>query len=183
MALKSFKTNTLNGVSDINGLVHINTETFSGAVSISLDDVFTSTYDNYRILVDLDGTTSTDSTLALRLRVGGVDNSSANYGIAYRGLDQSGASNDQSGATTSAFLFRTESTANSHFYSASIDIFRPQKAEITVCNILSSGISASGNFASNAGSFFHNVSTSYDGFTLFAGYNIAGKVRVYGYKN
>ena len=153
----------------------------SGVTSQSLNDVFSATYDNYRILIDLDGTTSTDSELRLRFRVSGTDDTSNNYAQAYVGLDQAGGANNLSGSGTSLQILRTESTAGSHFYSASLDIFRPQKAEITVGSVLSSGVTAAGNYSSFNGAFLHNVATAYTGITFFAGFNIAGKVRVYGY--
>jgi len=51
--------------------------TFSGASSISLNGCFSSAYDNYKILLELTG--STNNVATMRMRVGGVDNSSANY--------------------------------------------------------------------------------------------------------
>jgi hypothetical protein len=50
---------------------------FTSASAISLNDVFSATYQNYSMLVRLTGSTSI--TLNYRLRVGGADNSAASY--------------------------------------------------------------------------------------------------------
>jgi hypothetical protein len=72
-------TGALGGtVSQPQGLVHINTTSFSAVSSFSLpDNTFSSTYDNYRLIIDLSASTST--TLRLRYRASGVDNSSSIY--------------------------------------------------------------------------------------------------------
>lgn len=60
------------GSVDANGKV-----TFSGASSVSLNDVFSSSYDNYKIVYTC--TTSTENTVNLRMRVSGSDNTTSNY--------------------------------------------------------------------------------------------------------
>jgi hypothetical protein len=58
---------TVKSVADGRGLIHINTTTFSGVSSQSVSSVFSSTYDNYRIIFsNLDGSTSA----AIQLRLG-----------------------------------------------------------------------------------------------------------------
>jgi hypothetical protein len=51
--------------------------TFSGVSSLSLNDVFSSTYDHYKILLNCSG--STFNTGTIRMRVAGADASSADY--------------------------------------------------------------------------------------------------------
>jgi hypothetical protein len=60
------------------GLVKLNTQTFTTASSISFpNNTFTSTYNNYFFTFNCTGSTAVN--ISARLRVGGVDNSSANY--------------------------------------------------------------------------------------------------------
>ena len=53
------------------------TVSFTSASTISLNDVFSTTYDNYRIIFR--STTSTTGQIKLRLRVSGSDNTTSNY--------------------------------------------------------------------------------------------------------
>jgi hypothetical protein len=58
------------------GLTLINTTSFSGVASQSINDVFSTTYDNYLVLVEGVGS-GASSDLNFRLRVGGADASGA----------------------------------------------------------------------------------------------------------
>ena len=61
-----------------NALVLLNTTTFTTQSTVSINDVFSATYDSYFIIISTDGST-TAQTLGLRMRVSGLDNSSNNY--------------------------------------------------------------------------------------------------------
>jgi hypothetical protein len=61
------------GTANANGQV-----TFSGASSISLNGVFTSTYTNYLMMLNIQSR-STTNFVSLRFRVAGTDTSSSNY--------------------------------------------------------------------------------------------------------
>jgi hypothetical protein len=70
------------GVYASSGLTLINTTSFSAVSSQSFDDVFSATYDNYKIFYRyLKATTTSDAQL--RMRVSGADNTSANYKYHY----------------------------------------------------------------------------------------------------
>ena len=62
------------------GLVHINTTTFSAVSSVSVNNCFTSAYENYLILGNVIGTAGT--SIAARLRASGTD-ATTNYGDQY----------------------------------------------------------------------------------------------------
>lgn len=76
MALKSLRTDTLNRVSDINGLVHIETQTDSSVAAINFNNVFTSAFRNYLIIGNA---TLSSAALRLRLRLAGSDITTSNY--------------------------------------------------------------------------------------------------------
>jgi hypothetical protein len=60
------------------GLVLLNTTSFSGVSSQSFNDVFSATYDYYKVILDYAGSTN-GITMSMRMRVSGSDNSTSNY--------------------------------------------------------------------------------------------------------
>lgn len=61
-----------------NGLVHIEQQSLSGVTAISSNDVFSATYDNYRIIYNINAV-SGSPTFTIRFRTSGSDNSTNNY--------------------------------------------------------------------------------------------------------
>jgi hypothetical protein len=59
------------------GITHINTTAFTTQSAVNINDCFSSTYDNYKIIIN--AVNSTSSFLNARLRVAGADNTTANY--------------------------------------------------------------------------------------------------------
>jgi len=59
------------------GMVLLNTTSFSAVASQSVNDVFSTTYDHYKILVTL--TNTVGEGVIFRYRVSGADNSTSNY--------------------------------------------------------------------------------------------------------
>lgn len=144
-----------------NGLVLLNTTSVSGVASASINNVFSATYDNY--LITISGTFASAETANLRLRVGGVDNSTASsyarqsfFGDVATG--NAGAFRDTGNTSLTAIW-----NASTNVGVANIYVYRPFLATTTF-------------FASQRGSEilsaqvtgYHNQSVSYDGFTLIA---------------
>lgn len=155
------------------------TVTFTTVNSISLNGVFSATYDNYRIV--LSGTGSTSLTWSMRYRVAGSDNTNATYLWNY-----------MYGSGTTVAASRTTSTtnlqvgfANSYAVSgAAIDVYSPFLSAFTAS--LSQSVfhySSSGcDVVFNSGGF--GATTSFDGFSIIPSTgSITGNIRVYGYKN
>ena len=157
------------------GLVHINTTTFSAVSSVSLDNVFTSAYENYRIVLSRDA--SSAGTLDMRLRVGGVDASSADYDYMRVYVYGSGTVAGARGLSTTSWYLGYMPTVRIGMCSA--DIFGPNLTASTQYSAI--GGSAQ-ELATVMGEL--DLATSYDGFTLIpsAG-TMTGTIRVYGYKN
>jgi hypothetical protein len=152
---------------------------FSGASSVSINDVFSATYTNYKIILDTDASDS-DTALNMRMRVSGTDNSSNNYRWASGYKDTSaGAIAGQSGSgLTSSFRVLAVSSAGRCF--SSLDIFNPFTTEETgyVGNYFQI---ASVGFAQFVAANM-SVTTSYTGFTLLTGAGtMTGNVSVYGF--
>ena len=160
------------------GLVHINTTTFSAVSSVSVDDCFTSEYDNYRAVY----TCSADGnrTINFRYRVSGADNSTANYDSQYLYA-----------ASTTVGASRTTGITNGVIGFAStpgpsggvIDFMSPQLAANKTALVYANYKYSSGLDLTKYANFF-SATTQFDGFSLIASVGtITGTIRIYGYKN
>jgi hypothetical protein len=171
-------TNWVQVGSSNQGLTLINTTSFSGVSSQSINNVFSSTYQNYRIVLNAVGTHANPTTagLDLRLRVGGVDNSANSYDFVYilRNDSAFASSITTNTVTTIAFM-------GDRRISSVVDVFSPAEAAFTnfVVNQFSKG-TANTNGGITSG--IHIVATAYDGFTMISGAGtMTGTVSVYGY--
>ncbi len=160
------------GSSDANGKV-----TFSAASTVSLNDVFSSTYDAYKIICNL--STGTDgANLGLRVRVSGTDNSSSNYenGLYYVGAYSSQVPGSVNSNINTFFggICDVSSTAGASW---DFTLYNPFATAYTKGTWLGTG------FNSIYGGGVMTVTTSYTGFTLYVSSGtITGSVSVYGYK-
>jgi hypothetical protein len=88
------------------GLTLLNTTSFSGVSSQTFNDVFSTTYDNYKIIYAAEAGSTVSNTI--RLRVSGTDASGADYGVNHSSIlwqTTSGPSNNggANGATSATF--------------------------------------------------------------------------------
>jgi hypothetical protein len=165
------------GVYAQSGFVKLNTTSFSAVSSQSINDVFSATYDIYRIVIT--GSTSAALDLDLKLRVSATD-ASTNY---FRGCYQATSGGSSSllyfgNSLTTGMTVYKEVSASSYF-STSFDVYRP---------FTSNGTAITGLFQSSQtlySAFFggaHSTASSYTGFTLIpSSGTITGSVSVYGY--
>jgi hypothetical protein len=187
MGIKSAMARGLNSILEP-GLVLINTTSFSGVSIQSINDVFSATYANYRILYT-PNQTNDGSTIAMRLRVAGADNSSSNYNFSF--LYQSpgvantpitNRENNAQGSPATSWYFCREDSDGGSSYSV-IDVFNPfatKKAALIGKTVFSDN--ANGQLYSGEINGNMTVATSYTGFTLISGTgNMDGTVSVYGY--
>jgi len=164
-------------------LTLINSTTFSGATSISLNNVFSATYANYLIQTNFTSSGSTDQMLSMRLRVGGVDGTGTDY--IFDGNRSYPSAVAYFGGSLSSFQLHNISTVNANNASHTFQLFNPAVANRTQIHSMGHGytsVSFGTNSIHMSGS--NGLSTAYDGFTLFvASGNIAGTVKIYGYKS
>jgi len=165
------------------GLTLINTTSFSAVASQSVNDVFSATYTNYKILVKASCSSATQ--LSLRMRVGGSDLTTSSYmfGGAYvQFTGSSTVAGENVGTTTTAGFNILDVDGNPGY--ARIEMFDPFATEQTGLiydQVFNSGGSRNTGYW-EAFSGLTTVTTSYTGFTLLpAAGNITGTVRVYGY--
>ena len=152
------------------------TVTFSGASSVSLNGVFTSTYDNYQIVIET--TASAGAYLNFRLRLSGTDNSAASYSWGMVNTTNGGAAYQLAGSgATSSNVLRPGTARNT----CTFTICNPAIARETIYSGTQSfNDGATVGIASAIGGI-HAVSTAYDGFTIIHSGTITGTVSVYGY--
>ena len=154
--------------------------TFTGVTSISLNGVFTSTYENYFVTYTWTQNTTPDSTL-VRLRVGGVDSTGGNYDE-YRVYAGTSAARYNNITSWGNSIIGGTGAANTNF--ASLQMYKPQLAVPTMLSTVSN-YAASGSYPLSitmVGS--HSASTSYDGISFIANAGtLTGTIRVYGYRN
>lgn len=156
------------------GLVFVTSTTFSAASTFSINNCFSSAYVNYRILIRSLGAGGA-TELRYRLRVGGTDNSSANYSSQRLYAQSTSVGGYSEVNQTSGFLYTTNVTSESM---SSTDIFRPFEA-------VASGFHTEGKYNDYTIDMLagrHLVSTSYDGITIFPPLGtITGEIFIYGY--
>ena len=162
-------------------LTLISSTTFSGSSAHNINDVFSTTYQNYLVQLNMDAPSATGYQ-QLRLRVSGADNTTSNYfwsGI-YNVSSAPTPAGEGAGSQTSFTYGYIESAGTA---SMTFNIANPFETKATTySNIMARTTGSASLIYSNAGAF--NTTTSFTGFTLYpASGTITGKVRVYGYNN
>ena len=174
------------GTAPSSGLTYITGGSFSAVTSFSAaNDTFTTTYDNYRIIVDISAITST-ATFTMRLRTSGTDNSNSNYYTMGVGIDNNGVTRNfvSSAATSFTVGGALHTPADYYIYSLTFDVIAPKLSRPTeiagVCNW-----SAATYFASTPFGGAFQPTTAFDAFSFIssAASSISGNYRVYGYQN
>ena len=151
---------------------------FSAAASITADNVFSSSYTNYRIMIRM--TAGGNINTFLRLRVGGVSSSAANYN---RQNLLATSTTIQAVRATGQTSFNLNGVNGAFFTTNIIDIFAPFLAEPTSMqffNNVSDGAYTTPYMYLTNGN--NSLSTSFDGFEVFPdSSNLTGTYTVYGY--
>ena len=158
------------------GLTLINTTAFSGVATVTVSNVFTTTYDSYRIV--LNGfTTATASPTRMRLTVAGTPTTSTTYYTAINSITYAGVSSATGNSAFGEWFIGNGATDGRDLV---FDIQRPALATFKTLSIL--GSHSSGTIV---GAALSTANTLHDGFRLFndGGYNMSGTVRIYGYRN
>jgi len=148
----------------------------SVTTNLSLNGVFSASYTNYRVLFNV---TSAAQNISWRFRVGGTDNSSANYDwlqlkVADLSVAGESASNDTS--------YRIYASGNNLQTTLAIDIFRPFLTTTTGGLALwseQSSLTAVNRFGSMQ--ILQDQALSFDGLSFLFSQATTGTVSVYGY--
>jgi hypothetical protein len=156
------------------------TVSFSAQSSVSLNNVFSATYNNYHITANFTAKASGADFIGLRLRANGSDNSTSNYYSARSETTWAGT-NGFYGQNGDSNLYMTYSENNGDSFNFECYVAKPFLADVT--NFFNRAIryQSGGKTQWLNGSMV--VANSFDGFTLFCGGTMTGKVSVYGYNN
>jgi hypothetical protein len=148
-----------------------------GTSGISLNNVFSSTYDNYRINISI--TVSSSGSLNIRLRASGSDNTTSNSYVRQI-LDAYTTTVGTSRATSTTWdIGGTSSTLINGYF---VDLISPFKA--TATGYTSQAIRADSGGYLNPSTGTHNQTVSYDGITIYPSTGtFTGTISVYGYNN
>lgn len=165
-----------NQVDAKSGLVLINTTSFSAVSSQNFTSVFSASYTNYKINVDVIGSTTLQNVL-FRLLSGTTPNTSGNYNIQVANFSNTTVDNER---TTGGTSFRVARCVSTNRLQSWAEIYNPFATENTqVWSFMQSEI-ANPYWRSEAGTL--SVTTSYDGFQILpASGTITGSVSVFGY--
>lgn len=168
------------------GLVYITgtTVTSGSSTTVVFNNCFSSTYDNYRIIIDNFFTSTGNRGLNLRLRASGSDATGSNYNNVFHGLTMAAAASNFTGTTDYASTGVYNSSNTLGLSHCSMDVFSPNKAERTYAQVQS--ILYDSQWITRNGLWQHDLTTAYDGFTLLlssTGNITQVRVRVYGYRN
>ena len=161
-------TGTMALTSDISagGLVHINTSTFSTASSHSIDNCFSATYTNYKILIKLSAVTGTNIDFLARLRVSSSDETTN-----YRTVRQMASGTAMAVATDPTgnddwVLGFISTTSTTEHHSGTIEIGDTFASTPTKGISSFSGYYGGSNYLTFC-DWANTNSTSYDGITFF----------------
>lgn len=150
---------------------------FASCETLSLNGVFTSSYDNYMIV--LRGSLTSDTYIDARLRSSGSDASGSNYTRQYVYADATTIGASRSSSQTSLEIGYG---LNTQRYGLSCYLFGPYLSQATATRSVTASDYLSAYIHDTACT--HSLSTSYDGITLIlrtAGRTFSGLVTVFGF--
>jgi hypothetical protein len=166
-----------------NGMTLISNNSFSSVGTYSLPiNTFTSTYDNYRLIVKISAITS-DAILYMKMRKSGTDASTLYYyGMLGYSSNPSTENKNGSNVSTGVYLHDLDTGSSAKPTWSTVDLFIPFVTGFTMMNIQSVANTQSGTPVAAVGMGYHSNSDSYDSASFIASAgNISGSITVYGY--
>jgi hypothetical protein len=164
----------------VGGLAHIKTTEFTSQTAVNFNNVFTSSFTNYRIV--LNASLSTNVFLQFRFRNAGADITTNNYFSHFALSNSLSTAYGTAGTSSAGSAFVINGTDIATPISASFDVFNAAATKAKRMN----GIASYGTASAQQGgqSFLGvNLTTAFDGFSFFmASGNFTGDISVYGYR-
>jgi hypothetical protein len=153
---------------------------FTSASAISLNDVFTTSYDNYRILIAIDSTTATSQqTFQIKLRASGTDKSTAYDFNMLRQFTTNATYINSTNQTSFVIGYLSTNINGTSFFA--LDICDPKISKATRM-FANSTYGADSVRDMQTGGCVQTENYSADGFTISIGANVVtGRVSTYGY--
>jgi hypothetical protein len=160
----------------------LGTVTFSGVSSISLNNVFSSTYKHY--LMNFSAESSANSTLRFRLRSGTTDASTTGdylWSTIYNHNGSATVSGDISSTTYSSWQILDMYNSSTIQNTGTFYIYNPNVAVLTTLTSMRNYYNATNSYTIFSAAT-HKQATAYDGCTLFpVSGTMTGTVSIYGH--
>ena len=161
------------------------TATYGTTTQLNINNVFSSDYANYKVVVSNLRYSNGSTSLSLQLLASGTPANGANYDFAYRGLGSDGTIRDTNNfnQTSLGDLGCFNTIANDYRIGVSFEIVNPARTTVTsFINIGALGFAAY-PFTRN-GAALHNVAASYDGLRFFpsSGGTFGAEIVIYGFR-
>lgn len=157
--------------------------TFSGVTAIQINGVFSSSYKNYRAVINVP-VFSASSGVALRFRTGTTDNSTNNYYQYWLSSRLTGSVTTNSGGPNTFHSIFPATVSSNGFFSYSADIYQPYVSDVTT-HITGIGMANDATSSQTIlSSVLFNVNASFDGISFFpsgGGHTMGGTIKIYGY--
>ncbi len=170
----------------VSGLTFITEATVTSSTSANFDNVFSATYDNYRVIISDITSSGGEVGVAYRMRVGGVSNTATEYDHQeFRVYSTGSTANGGENGATAGYLWACATSPANHAGGCIIDFMQPFLAKPTTLlvtsHVFNNAVSA---YMYNTIGNTHTVSSSFDGFTIFqTTTTTAYKIKIYGYAN
>jgi hypothetical protein len=165
------------------GLVQITSGTSSGAVAYNYDNVFSSDFKNYRILLNKVSVSIAGRSLRFQFRYNGTTNQDANYNNAYLGYKANATATNTNGenSTFAHIGIIIDTSANTELGFCVMDIFSPFESARTKAAVTAQGFE--GNSYWRMGGFEQYSTNPFDGFRIHLNStgNISYTYAIYGY--
>jgi hypothetical protein len=159
------------------GLIPIASTSFTSSTAVNIDNVFSSTYKSYRIVINL--SSSANETINMRMRTSGSNYTASTYN--QRGYVSTNAlANIFDNNQAQFFLGQSPQST----FGAVIDIYSPFLTAYTGFTHQQVGLSAGVSSDSRSTHGFIDASRSDTGFTIYGGStgSLTGTILTYGYK-
>lgn len=162
------------------GLTLLNTTTFTTVASQSVDSVFNSTYNYYKILIVITASSADDNTLTMRLRASATD-TTTNYN--HQRMYISGSFvQDTNGSGTDEWNISLLDKDQAYETAVELNLYNPYLAQTTAFHTFNAGAAAGASYI--MGSAGRQLSsTVFDGFKISAlSGTMSGVVKTYGFQ-
>ena len=186
MAIKTFTDAVALPASDINsyltnsGLVYVTNTSPAAAATIAVSSCFSSTYDNYKIVVT-PVISASSSDIRIKLTSSGTPSSTNYYMTNIFASGGTLITTSENVQVSWRGVFCGAGGSVGTYNSLTFDLYGPFLASATRYDMQSSAWDGT-NVVNRSATGFHGESTSWDGFELSAGSNITATISVYGYR-
>jgi hypothetical protein len=164
------------------GLTQVTNVSFTTATTININNCFSASYENYKMIVSITDSAGTGGNIAWQSRnAGTTDTTSNSYSVS--GISHAGASVTALNNNAQNTGFIGYSPISSGWGQITADIILPFASEYTTIIYQNSGVTGGGSDGYAGAATLRRTATSHDGITLIFPANTTGNIRIYGYRN